>query len=153
MCRAFFSEKLLESNRNFAVSGTIPSVNILESFITGIVRRWFFERDDKSDTLADEITQYVYRKGGTAVTVEELAKYLGYSTGYLRILARQKCGDSTKILIDKARIRVAKKMLLYSDMRINELSDTMGFADWKYFSRFFRKYTGMSPREYVKSKR
>ena len=152
MCRAFFPEKLLNSHMNFAVSGTIPSVSILESFISGIVRRWFFERDDKSDTLAYEITQYVYRKGGAAVTVEEIAEHLGYSAGYLRILARQKCGEATKTLIDRARIRVAKKLLLYSDMRINELSDTMGFADWKYFSRFFRKYTGMSPREYIRSK-
>ena len=87
------------------------------------------------------------------MTVEELAEFLGYSAGYLRILSRQESGKSTKTLIDEARIKVAKKLLLYSDMRINELAAAMGFADWKYFSRFFRKYTGSSPREYIRSKR
>lgn len=155
MCREFFPENILNSNKNFAISSTLPSTGILESLLSGIVRRWFFDREkeEESTPLADEITRYVYRKGGKQVTVEELAEFLGYSAGYLRILSRHESGKSTKTLIDEARIKVAKKLLLYSDMRINELAAAMGFADWKYFSRFFRKYTGSSPREYIRSKR
>lgn len=155
MCREFFPENILNSHKNFAVSRTLPAVGILESLIAGIVKRWFFDREKSSDStpLADKITRYVYRRGGNAVTVEELAEYLGYSASYLRILSKQETGKSTKKLIDEARIKVVKKLLLYSDMRINELAESMEFKDWKYFSRFFRKYTGSSPREYIRNKR
>ena len=40
----------------------------------------------------------------------------------------------------------ARKILAYSDIRVKELANMMGFRDVKYFSRLFRKYAGVSPR-------
>ena len=152
ICRGIFPEKLLNSRQCFAVTGENIAIDMLGSMIRNIVERWFLEQKIPGNgNLADTVSEYVYRRGGASVSVTELAEYLGYSSGHLRVLSRKICGRSTKNLIDQARIKVAKRMLLYSDMRINELSDLMGFADEKYFSRFFRKYVGMPPREYVKS--
>lgn len=155
MCQRMFPPQLVNKHRNFAISGDNIAAGVIESLIRGMVKRWFLERKNTGDTenLSDAVSEYVYRRGGIPVSVKELAGYLGYSAGHLRVLIRQTAGMSTKNLIDRARINVAKRMLLYSDARISELSELMGFADEKYFSKFFRKYTGMPPREYVKRKR
>jgi hypothetical protein len=56
MCRNFFPENILNTHNNFAVSSTLPSVGILESLLTGIVRRWFFDRE-KEEEISVENTE------------------------------------------------------------------------------------------------
>lgn len=42
----------------------------------------------------------------------------------------------------------AKRDLIYTSLTINQLADSLGFADPAYFSRFFRRMTGLSPRDF-----
>lgn len=155
MCHGFFPENILKQHIDFVISEVFSFAPILESLLSGIVKKWFWERSEEPvrEKLTDMINEYVYQRGGEAVSVQEVAEKLGYSAGHLRILVQQSTGRSTKYLIDQARIKIAKDLLLYSDMRVNEVSALMGFADVKYFSRFFRKYTGVVPRDYIRSKR
>ena len=41
-----------------------------------------------------------------------------------------------------------KRMLADKQLSINEIADALGFEDYSYFSRFFKKQTGMSPTEF-----
>lgn len=60
-----------------------------------------------------------------------------------------KFGESSVMnLILKRRLLEAKRLLIYSDMQITEISHSVGFEDSAYFSRIFAKYENMSPREY-----
>ncbi|VFS83347.1 L-rhamnose operon regulatory protein rhaS [Kluyvera cryocrescens] len=42
----------------------------------------------------------------------------------------------------------AKRSLLYTSMTVSQISDYLGFSDATYFSRFFRRATGFSPRDF-----
>ena len=44
----------------------------------------------------------------------------------------------------------ARQMLGHTDMPVWEVAETLGFTDPYYFSRFFKKYEKLSPREYRK---
>ena len=44
----------------------------------------------------------------------------------------------------------ARYLLLHTDMPIYEIAESLGFSDPYYFSRFFKKYEELSPREYRK---
>ena len=55
--------------------------------------------------------------------------------------------------IDLTKINEAKVMLRAGRRSINEISLFLGFSDPTYFFPFFKKYTGMSPREYAVSKK
>ena len=46
------------------------------------------------------------------------------------------------------RQREARRNLQYTRMTITQLSDYLGFSDAAYFSRFFRRYSGMSPKAF-----
>ncbi|MBE6886287.1 MAG: helix-turn-helix transcriptional regulator, partial [Ruminococcaceae bacterium] len=48
------------------------------------------------------------------------------------------------------RIAAAKGYLENSDKNINEISNIVGYENALYFSRLFKKYTGMTPSEYKK---
>jgi AraC family transcriptional activator of pobA len=59
-------------------------------------------------------------------------------------------GVSIKNCIDKKLLDNAREHLLLSGLSIKEIAAVTGFRDQYYFSRFFRKHTGMSPTDYRK---
>ena len=151
-----FPANLIEKCRQFAVDSSFPDVTVLEELLSCIMQH-YLKQEDKNEMslhgtwLLKKIKAYVFNKGGASVSVEEIAKYLNYSSGHLRLLTRTELKCSPKDIIDAERIRIMKNLLKYSDMRISELAEQMKFPDEKYCSQFFRKHTGISPRNYRRS--
>jgi two-component system response regulator YesN len=51
--------------------------------------------------------------------------------------------------LNKKRIEKSQMLLLCSGKKLKEIALDVGFADPNYFSRVFKKYTGLSPQEYI----
>ena len=49
------------------------------------------------------------------------------------------------------KLQTAIQLILSSNMNFTEISELMGFSSVNYFSKFFKKRTGMTPTEYSKS--
>jgi two-component system response regulator YesN len=56
-------------------------------------------------------------------------------------------------VILQKRIKKAKEYMKTTDKKIYEISQLVGFDDTGYFSRVFRRYYGISPKEYQSGKR
>lgn len=54
--------------------------------------------------------------------------------------------------IDELVILEAKALLNSSSMNIQEIADRLNFANQSFFGKYFKHYTGMSPKEYRKSR-
>ena len=52
------------------------------------------------------------------------------------------------ILDSRSEIEKAKEFLTGGDMKIYEVADALGFENTTYFSHFFKKHTGVSPKDY-----
>ena len=50
------------------------------------------------------------------------------------------------------RIQKAKELMLTTHLKSYEIAELVGFSDESYFSRCFKKITGMSPNEYRRNK-
>ncbi len=151
----FCPPELLARPYAFTIMDSYEGIHILEELLYGVTCHYIRGEARRtseiaSDSLLAKMSEFVYLHGGGPVTVEDLAAHLDYSPGYLRTLVRQHTGNSTKKFIDLERIKIMKEMLLYSDIRIKELADIMQFRDVKYFTRFFRKYTGKTPHAWLR---
>lgn len=51
-------------------------------------------------------------------------------------------------VINARLVHEAQRDLVYTSNSIQQLADSLGFADETYFGRFFRKHTGLSPRAF-----
>ena len=78
-------------------------------------------------------------------TVALFARELGVSPGHLSVLCTQHSGMGAKEHLDSALVTRARRLLLYTDDSAARIASRLGFADPSYFSRFFRRNTGVSP--------
>lgn len=76
------------------------------------------------------------------------AEKLCITSRYLSSITQNVADKSAKYIIDKHAIQRIKIMLKYSNMSIQDISYELNFPDQSFFSRYFKKHTGMSPLEY-----
>ncbi|MNE89947.1 Transcriptional activator NphR [compost metagenome] len=57
-------------------------------------------------------------------------------------------GQSALQIIHQRLLLEAKRNLIYTNMTVSQVSDSLGFSDPTYFSRFFRRLGGQSPKAF-----
>ena len=80
--------------------------------------------------------------------LEHYAEQLGISAAHLNALCRQLAGCSALELVHARLMLEAKRNLVYTAMSVRDIADLLGFSDPAYFTRFFKRSGGMSPREF-----
>ncbi len=77
------------------------------------------------------------------------ARMLGVTANHLNDVIREQTGGAAGDFIRRRRLLDAKRMLFHSKMNVSEIAYELGFADASYFSRFFRRYEGETPSEFL----
>ncbi len=84
--------------------------------------------------------------------VSEYANLLFKSPKTLSNIFSKQLGKSPLIIINERIILEAKRLLLYSNLTIEEIATELGYKDSGHFSKFFKKHTNNSPRAFKKMK-
>jgi len=83
-------------------------------------------------------------------SLQEMAAASGYSVSRFSALYCSQFGRSPKADLLTSRIEQAKQLLSYSELSVTEIAERCGFKSLYYFSKYFKKITGMPPNEYRK---
>lgn len=133
-----------------AVSGLEHSTALIQSEINTLLLD--LERiglDKRRYTaLPDLLLKYrmLVEKQYTATRlVQKYAGQLGVSANYLNVLVRKYLGKSALNLINERVILEIKRRLLRTEKGVSEIAYELGFDELSYFSRFFKRHTGMTP--------
>ena len=97
---------------------------------------------------SDLMVRYVERNYCKNITLQDIATQLHANQSYLSRLYKTCSGVNLFDDIQRRRIAKAKERLLASDWKVQAVAEYVGFEDSAYFSRVFKKETGMSPKEY-----
>lgn len=98
-----------------------------------------------------QVQEYIRGHLSEKLTLADVAAVFNFSPNYLSQLFG-KYGDSGFVeYITEARIAAAKEMLEDGDLKVYEIAEKLGFESSFYFSKVFKKVTGLSPREYQQS--
>jgi len=101
------------------------------------------------DRLATEITQYIEGNFSDAdLNLTKIAKHVNMSANYVSTIYKKQTGRGISEQLSKVRIKRAKELLIYSEMKISDISRETGYSSPYYFSLAFKKMTGVSPAEY-----
>ena len=118
--------------------------SLLFEFVLGARSLQGTDRADTAAKLLEDLAQSVYERFDPARICER--HHLSLST--LRRLVRKSSGYPLNEHMHRLKIAEAKNRLLNTDDSVKEIADLFGYPDVFYFSRLFKKYTGVSPREY-----
>jgi len=103
--------------------------------------------------LVQSIICYVEKTYDVKYDLASLASTLGFNKNYLCNVFRRETGITISEFFNYHRIRKILIFLQYvgynKEVPIQELAHQCGFADPSYFNRVFKKYTGMTPVEFI----
>lgn len=95
------------------------------------------------------IIAYINSNFTFPLTLDEISKRYHYNAIYLGQLIKRETGMPFNQYLNKLRIDRAMEMLRRNEeIKLADLATQLGFSDVKYFSKVFKKLTGLSPSQY-----
>lgn len=114
---------------------------------------WESGEDKSSDSSSimqqvEQIHRYIERSYHENITLTALAEQYHMDASYLSRIFSQKYGETIIAFLTRIRMEKAAELMKDQDKKLETISFLVGYDDYNYFSRVFRKKMGCSPREY-----
>lgn len=97
-----------------------------------------------------QAVDFISKNYAKNINLEMTAEHVNKSKNYFSYLFKKELGISFVEYLNQVRVEAAKHLLDTTDERTYEISEEVGYSDYKYFSSVFKKMTGLSPAQYKK---
>lgn len=105
---------------------------------------------EKSSDAVNGIVSFIEKHYREKITIEDIAKSLGYSESHLHRIFKNATGMGIIRYVNRYRVEAACKELIYTDKKITQIALDNGFEHGKSFSKVFNDCMGLSPTKYRK---
>lgn len=95
--------------------------------------------------ITSRFRSLLFQNGIPMQRVHEYASALNLTPNYLNLVLKSVTGKNASEHIAEVIIIQTKYYLIHTKLSLKEVSDKMGFSSATYFTRFFKKQTGMNP--------
>lgn len=109
--------------------------------------------EGNENRLVDKGLRYIEEHLTRPLTVAEIAAAVCVSPSYLAVLFRRQLHMTPIETIRKLKLEEGRRLIHQGDMTISQVAQHLGFATLQHFSRCFKQYFGLGPREYARSLR
>ena len=92
---------------------------------------------------------YIFNHLYENITLTQLAELTSLNPNYLSNLFKKEVGISFLQFIQQTRIEEAKNLLSYSSYTLAEISTLLNFHDQSHFARIFKKFAGVTPKQFI----
>ena len=136
----------------------LTQVNTLQD--TRQIRDWFLDHmtsiagtihnqaEEKDESTVARACKYIQENFRRELSLDDVSKEVNVSPYYFSKLFKEEIGENFIDYLTALRIGNAKELLRRPVLSVREAGLQSGYADPNYFSRIFKKHTGMTPREY-----
>ncbi|MBN2220997.1 MAG: response regulator [Vallitaleaceae bacterium] len=104
--------------------------------------------DSDCESRIDEMIYYMEHNYSKDLKLKNIAEAFGYNSSYLGKAFTKKMKMSFNDYLHEIRVEQAKQLLEKGQLKVYEVSESVGYRNLDYFYTKFRKYVGMSPSEY-----
>ncbi len=98
--------------------------------------------------VRENIESFIREYYDTELSMQDVARAMNYSDAYFCKLFKQCFQVNFSVYLNEYRISRAKEMLQATRLNVREVSVACGYSDSNYFTRVFKRITGMTPTEY-----
>lgn len=103
---------------------------------------------EKSHQYVREAIAFIERHYGENISVPQIAQQVAVNPVYLNKLFKLATGKTISEYLNYYRIEMGKELLLREDATVNAVASGLGYNDVRSFIRFFKKFTGVTPKDF-----
>lgn len=104
-----------------------------------------------SENVTKRMLAYMEKNYGQDLKLESIAKLFNYNSAYLGKIFKKEVGENFNNILDAIRIKNAKRLLQDTDLKVYQISEQVGYSNIDYFYSKFKKYVGISPKEFKRT--
>lgn len=97
---------------------------------------------------AEQALRYIHEHYAEPLTLDKLASMLDCSPSHLSRIFKQRASCSPIEYMIRLRVGKARHLLIHTDASLQDIAAAIGYSDVYYFSRIFKKQSGLSPLKY-----
>lgn len=122
-----------------------------DSSVTKEVRLSSAVKERSDNTISKKIISYLQNNIYSDITFEDVCKFAHMSKTNLKTTFKDSIGSGVMECYKTLKIEEAKRLLREEDLNFTQIAEKLGYSSIHYFSKHFKKVTGMTPSEYVYS--
>jgi len=108
-----------------------------------------YDEKKTGNRYVDFMIQTIHEKYATHLTLADISEQCQMSSTYLNVKFKNETGYTFNDYLNRYRIQKAVDLLRENQYRIYEIAEMVGFSDYKYFIKVFKKYIGYSPARFI----
>ena len=121
--------------------------NSVREYVTETLSR-IGRTEENIDSIIYKVKQYIDQNYSSNLSLGALATMVHLSPSYFSKLFKREMGENLSTYILNTRVERAKFLLRTTDKKAYEIAEAVGIYDPVYFSKIFKKSTGLKPKEY-----
>lgn len=140
----YIKDIVYEINKSSIYSSDIAD-NLLMVMLAKIAQQLY---NNSTKSNIEDIKNFIWQNYTKEIPIAQYAEKCRMSVPNFMRVFKQQTGTTPHDYKLRVRIHCSKELLLTTDSTILDISGMVGFNDQFYFSRYFKKLTGLSPSEY-----
>lgn len=139
-------------NDYYKISTFQEIYHIFAEDIKSLCDRFNYERNKKAKNTLFIASQYIKSNYMREITLEEVAKHVGFSPNYFSRIFKSEFKQSFIDYLTNVRVEAAKELVMKGNRNISDITWEVGYRDPNYFTKVFKKIVGLTPSEYKEEK-
>ncbi len=123
-------------------------VNQCSNMLAKIMTYVSVEKTNKNNKDMDRILAFIEQNYNKDISLVDAAGVVGFNPSYVSRLIKSFTGKSFTDYVTERRIREAERLLLDTDLKLDDISREIGYNNTYYFIKVFRKIFGTTPNKY-----
>lgn len=145
-----FNEMYNQLERGYSTDHLIYSNMCLYHYLAGFIYNNTYNANGKNQPKdsTDLAIDFLSNNLKNVLTLKQMAASVNLSPSHFSIIFKNKTGFAPIEYFNHLKVQQACQYLLFTNMRIKEISQELGIEDPYYFARLFSKVMGLAPSEY-----
>ena len=147
------SDSILKVNNQLLT--IIPTLNNMDDLcyklqeaIDAFTDCMFEHIPNKNSEIIKKTIRYISQNYANPLTLELVANQVHLNPSYFSTLFKQSTGSSFKEYLNMVRVEESKRLLANTDYALIDIAIATGFEDQSYFTKVFKRYTGLTPKQF-----
>jgi two-component system response regulator YesN len=147
---------VLEDDYYGVLSEIIGAVNearvfqIVKNYISDTLHQITSSKQKKANSIIEKANQYIQEHFAEDISLEDVARVVNLSSYYFSRFYKDITGIGFSDKLVNVRIEKAKDLLKKEELSIKDVSYMVGYMEPNYFSKIFKKATGLTASDYKK---